>query len=65
MRFIIFFTIALIPLKIGLFFFLFEHRNANTDEKYIISLGALKILLSASKTNPISKSLANETILSA
>jgi len=31
MRFIVFFTVVLIPLKIGLFFFLFRHRNTNND----------------------------------
>jgi len=31
MRFIIFFTIILIPIKIGMFFFLFKHKDAQTD----------------------------------
>lgn len=63
MRFIVFFTIALIPLKIGLFFFLFKHRNAQTSDKYVVSLGLMKIMLSANKSNPISKGLAHTPVL--
>lgn len=63
-RFIVFFTVALIPLKVGVFFFLFKHRNAETQDKYMVSLGLMKILLSANKSNPISKGLANTAVLS-
>lgn len=63
-RFIVFFTVALIPLKIAIFFFLFKHKNAETQDKYMVSLGLMKILLSANKSNPISKGLANTAVLS-
>ena len=63
-RFIVFFTVALMPVKIGIFFFLFKHRNAETQDKYMVSLGLMKILLSANKSNPISKGLANTAVLS-
>ena len=63
-RFIVFFTVALIPLKIALLIFLFKHRNTETQEKHTVSLGLLKIILSANKTNPISKGLSNAPVLS-
>ena len=63
MRFIVFFTVALIPLKIALFFFLFKHRNAENQDKFIVSLGLMKIMLSANKSNPISKGLAHTAVL--
>jgi hypothetical protein len=56
--------VALIPLKIALFFFLFKHRNAETQEKHTVSLGLMKIILSANKTNPISKGLSNAPVIS-
>jgi hypothetical protein len=64
MRFIVFFTVALIPLKIAMAYFLFKHRNPQTQDKYAISVGLMKIILSANKTNPISKGLANTPFLS-
>jgi heme/copper-type cytochrome/quinol oxidase subunit 2 len=48
MRFIIFFTIILIPIKIGILFILFKYRNKRNDEKYKISLGFMRIYLNAS-----------------
>jgi hypothetical protein len=63
MRFIVFFTIVLIPLKISLFSFMFKHRNTENDSRFVISFGLIKIFLSANKTNPISRGLINHTIL--
>lgn len=64
MRFIVFFTIILIPLKISLAFFLFKYRNTESKDKYLISVGLMKIILNGNRSNPISKSLANHHILS-
>jgi hypothetical protein len=58
MRFIVFFTAVLIPLKIAMMALLFRHRNADIDSKFVVSLGLVRILLSANQTNPISKGLA-------
>lgn len=63
MRFIIFFTVVLIPLKIAVTFLLSRHRNSDAQDKFIVSVGLMKILLSANKSNPISKGLANTAIL--
>jgi hypothetical protein len=57
MRFIVFFTIILIPLKIGIIIVLFMYRNKREDEKYVVSLGIAKIFLTANENNPISKAL--------
>jgi hypothetical protein len=58
MRFIIFFTGILIPLKGAMFAFLFGHRSPDSDSKFMVLVGLKKILLCANKTNPISRSLA-------
>jgi hypothetical protein len=64
MRFIVFFTIVLIPLKTGLLVHLFKYRNADAQDKYTVSIGLMKIFLSANKINPISKGLLDNPILS-
>lgn len=58
MRFIVFFTILLVPIKTALSFFLFRLRKAKSDEKYQVSLGVVKINLGNSKPDPISQSLS-------
>jgi membrane protease YdiL (CAAX protease family) len=63
MRFIVFFTIMLIPLKISLFSFMFRHRNTESDSRFVVSLGLMKIFLSANKTNPISRGLINNALI--
>lgn len=63
MRFIVFFTIILIPLKIGLGFLLFKYRNTESKDKYLVSIGLMKIILNGNRSNPISKSLANHHLL--
>jgi hypothetical protein len=59
LRFIVFFTAALIPLKIAIGYFLFKYRNADPEAKYALSLGLMKIKLSANKANPISKGISS------
>ena len=60
LRFIVFFTICLIMLKVPLGYFLFKYRNASPDQKYPINvLGVLKIVLSANKSNPITRGINN------
>ena len=59
LRFIVFFTAALIPLKCGIGYFLYKHRNAGAEDKYALTLGMMKIKLSANKSNPISKALSS------
>jgi TRAP-type C4-dicarboxylate transport system permease small subunit len=54
MRFIVFFTIILIPIKLAIVFILNKYRNRKGDEKYMISLGVLKIFITPSESNPIS-----------
>ena len=44
--------------KCGLWFYLFKHRNTDTEDKYMVSLGLMKILLNANRSNPISKGLS-------
>lgn len=57
LRFIVFFTAVLMIVKCGLWFYLFKHRNTDTEDKYMVSLGLMKILLNANRSNPISKGL--------
>ncbi len=61
LRFIVFFTIAIIFLKIPLGYFLFKYRNANADKMYNVNLlgGVIKIALTANKSNPITRGLKN------
>lgn len=61
LRFIVFFTICLIFLKVPLGYFLFKYRNASPDAKYPVSImgGVLKIVLSANKSNPITRGINN------
>ena len=59
LRFIVFFTAALIPLKCGIGYFLYKHRNAGVEDKYALTLGMMQIKLSANKGNPISKGLSS------
>lgn len=47
-----------------MFFFLFKHKDAKTDDKYVFSVGEMKIKLSANQSNPISKGLINAPVLS-
>jgi hypothetical protein len=65
MRFIIFFTIILIPIKLGIIFILNKYRNRKNDEKYIISLGIMKIFIKSCGNNPITQGLPNNVIFSA
>lgn len=47
-------------LKVPLGYFLFKYRNASPDQKYPINvLGVLKIVLSANKSNPITRGINN------
>jgi hypothetical protein len=59
LRFIVFFTVVIIGLKAPLGFFLFKYRNASPDNKYTLSMGLFKIVLSANKTNPITRGINN------
>jgi hypothetical protein len=61
LRFIVFLTIIIICLKIPLGYFLFKYRNASADKKYSLNFmgGVLKIVLSANKSNPITRGLKN------
>jgi hypothetical protein len=59
MRFIVFFTICIICLKIPLGFFLFKYRNASPDNKYTLSMGLFKVVLNANKSNPITRGIKN------
>ena len=59
LRFIVFFTAALIPLKLGIGYFLYKHRNAGVEDKYALTLGTMQIKLSANKSNPISKGISS------
>ena len=61
LRFIVFFTICIIFLKLPLGYFLLKYRNASPDNKYSLNLlgGALKIVLSANKSNPITRGINN------
>lgn len=64
MRFIVFFTIILIPIKIGLSFFLFRLRKVSGLAKTQISLGIIKMNIGNSQPDPISKSLAGNQVFS-
>jgi len=61
LRFIVFFTICIILLKVPLGYFLFKYRNASPDTKYPVSVlgGVLKIVLSANRSNPITRGINN------
>lgn len=61
LRFIVFFTICIVLLKVPLGYFLFKYRNASPDTKYPVSVlgGVLKIVLSANKSNPITRGINN------
>ena len=60
LRFIVFFTAVLIPLKCGIAFFLFKHRDAGVDVKYDLSFGGMDFPLNANKSNPISQGITNQ-----
>ena len=57
LRFVVFFTAFLIPVKGVMEFILWKHRNAGIEEKHALTLGILKITLSGNKANPISNGL--------
>lgn len=66
MRFIVIFTVVIIILKVKkllfqvpLGYWLFKYRDTNPDNKYVVSMGLLKIVLSANKTNPITRGITN------
>ena len=58
LRFVVFFTAFLIPVKVIMEIILWRHRSAEIEEKYALTLGIMKITLSANKSNPISKGLS-------
>lgn len=63
MRFIVFFTVVLIPLKLAILFFLFKFRNTEAQDKYTVSLGIMKLVLTGNKFNPISSALPPTPLL--
>ena len=58
LRFVVFFTAFLIPVKIIMEIILWRHRNAGIEDKFSLALGLMKITLSGSKLNPVSKGLS-------
>lgn len=57
LRFVVFFTAFLIPVKIVMEVILWKHRNAGIEERHAFNMGIMKITLSGNKANPISNGL--------
>lgn len=58
LRFIVFFTVVVIILKVPIGYCLYRIKNYN-DSEYKVSMGMFKIILNANKSNPITRNLTN------